>query len=154
MIFIEKVIRQFEKYAIAHALVGGHAVALHGAVRGTIDVDFVISWSKENLKLVEKALMEIGLTSRIPITPEKLFHNKEEYIKNKNLIAWNFINPTQPMEIVDIIITWNLQKHMIQQIPFRKTKVNVLAKKYLIAMKRASPREQDLIDAEALEEIS
>ena len=81
--FIERVIGQFDKYRIPYAVVGGHAVALHGAVRGTVDIDFIITWSLENLKLVESSLKEIGLRPRLPITAQDLFHFREEYIKNK-----------------------------------------------------------------------
>ncbi|MCY4643420.1 MAG: hypothetical protein OXB88_02280 [Bacteriovoracales bacterium] len=151
--FLEKVIGQFEKYRIPYALVGGHAVALHGAVRGTIDLDFIITWSLRNLQLVESALSEIGLVPRLPITPEDLFNFKQEYIDNKNLIAWSFVNPDHPVEMVDIVITWNLKKNMIDRMKLKTRRINVLAKKHLIAMKKSSTREQDSIDARILEQL-
>jgi len=88
--FIKKVVGQLDKYNIPYALVGGYAVALHGAVRGTVDVDIVISWSLENLKLVELSLSEIGLSSKLPISAEDVFKFREQYIKEKNLIGWSF----------------------------------------------------------------
>ena len=151
--FIEKVVQQFEKCRIPYAIVGGHAVALHGVVRGTVDVDFVITWSLKNLKLVESSLAKLGLVPRLPVTAQDLFNFREEYITNKNLIAWNFINPNNPLEMVDIIITWNLKPNMIERISVKNKKMNILAKKYLIAMKKSSPRKQDSIDAQALEQL-
>src|SRR2546425_736792 len=37
-----RVARAFDRARLPYALVGGFAVALHGAVRGTVDVDLVI----------------------------------------------------------------------------------------------------------------
>ena len=151
--FIKKVIGQLEKYHIPYALVGGYAVALHGAVRGTVDVDFVISWSLKNLKLVEQSLSEIGLKSKLPISAEDIFNSRDQYIKEKNLIGWNFFNPDNPLEIVDVIITYDLQENMIQIVDVKDKKINILAKKYLIEMKKSSGREQDVIDIKALEQL-
>ena len=151
--FIKKVVGQLEKYKIPYALVGGYAVALHGAVRGTVDVDFIISWSLKNLKSVELSLGEIGLKARLPIGAEDIFNFKENYIKEKNLIAWNFFNPDNPLEVVDVIIVYDLKKNMIKEIDVKGKKMNILAKKYLIEMKKSSGREQDLIDVKALEQL-
>ena len=151
--FIKRVVSQLEKYKVPYALVGGYAVALHGAVRGTVDVDFIISWSLKNLQAVELSLCEIGLRPRLPINAEDIFNFREKYLKEKNLIGWNFFNPNNPLEIVDIIIVYNLQKNMIKEIDVKGKKINILAKKYLIEMKKSSGREQDLIDIKALEQL-
>ena len=82
--FIQKVVSQLEKYNILYALVGGYAVALHGAVRGTVDIDIVISWSLKNLKLIKKFLNEINLQPQLSLDVEDLFKFKEKYIKEKN----------------------------------------------------------------------
>ena len=151
--FIEKVVGQLEKYKIPYALVGGYAVALHGAVRGTVDVDFVISWSLKNLQSVELSLSEIGLRSRLSTSAEDIFNFRDKYIKEKNLIDWSFFNPDNPLEIVDVIIVYDLQKNMIKKISVKDKTMNILAKKYLIEMKKSSGREQDLIDIKALEQL-
>jgi hypothetical protein len=88
-----KICRALADHKVPFAIVGGHAVALHGAVRGTVDIDFVIQWNKANLQQTEQALAEPGLTSILPTTTEDVFNNHEEYIKQRNLIAWNFYNP-------------------------------------------------------------
>lgn len=150
---IIKVTSILDKHKIPYAIVGGHAVALHGAVRGTVDIDFITKWNLKNLKAIEKALNEIGLNSRLPIMAEDLFKFKKEYIKNKNLIAWNFINPINPIEQIDIIITLDLKDVKIKKIKVKNKTLNVIAKKDLIQMKKQSGRAQDLIDIEALEKL-
>ena len=41
---ITQLCHSLEEHQIRYALVGGYAVALYGAVRGTVDIDFVIEW--------------------------------------------------------------------------------------------------------------
>src|ERR1700722_19657761 len=106
---IHNICSALDKAGVAYAIVGGYAVALHGAIRGTVDVDVVVQWSLKNLQDTEKAFKQIGLVSLIPITAETLFHFRDEYIQNRNLIAWNFYDPSNPLNQVDIIINYDLK---------------------------------------------
>lgn len=151
--FIHQVCAVLEKAKVPYAVVGGYAVALHGAIRGTVDIDIVIHWTLENLKKVEKAFKEMGLVSLIPIDAINLFHFKEEYMKKKHLIAWNFYDPLNPGHQIDIIINYDLKGASTQVIATKLGKVKVLAKKELIAMKKRSNRPQDKEDVKALESL-
>ncbi len=151
--FIVKTCRIFDKYNIPYALVGGHAVNLHGAIRGTLDIDFIIKWSLETLVQCEKALNEIGLVSRVPINASDVYKFRDEYIKRKNMIAWNFINPSNPSELIDIIITTPLKRQKVINKRIKGFDVKVLSKDDLIKMKKKSGRTQDLVDIEALEKL-
>lgn len=151
--FIHKVCEALRKEKIPYAIVGGFAVAFHGVIRGTVDVDFVISWSLKNLKKVEKALNGIGLVSLHPINAESVFHFREEYIKNRNMIAWNFYDRTNPLNQVDIVISYNLEDGHIKTIRTPAGNINILAKEDLIKMKKASGRIQDLEDVKSLEAL-
>ena len=57
--FLEKVCKCLESNHVRYAVVGGYAVALHGAPRGTLDVDFIISLKEQTYIAVEKALKSI-----------------------------------------------------------------------------------------------
>ena len=87
--FIKKVIDKLNKYKIPYAVVGGHAVALHGVVRGTVDLDLVVEWKLKYLELAKQALEEIGMKPNLPISPQKLFEKRDYFIKEKNIIAWD-----------------------------------------------------------------
>ena len=50
--FLIKVVDKLREKNIPYAIVGGHAVALHGAVRGTLDIDLIIKWTLKNLFLI------------------------------------------------------------------------------------------------------
>ena len=107
MVFLEKLCQQFAAAKLDYALVGGHAVALHGAVRGTVDIDFVFKWEKETLIRAERVLSKLGLVSRLPIVANDVFEFRDEYINNRNLIAWNFYHPNDASQQVDIIINYD-----------------------------------------------
>lgn len=151
--FIHKVCAALEQAKIPYAIVGGYAVALHGAVRGTIDIDIVIKWSLKNLQNVEIVLKELGLVSLHPITADNVFHFRDEYIQNRNLIAWNFYDPTNHAYQIDIIISYDLAHAKTKTIVTPSGSIKILSRDDLIKMKKASGRPQDLIDVDALESL-
>ena len=148
-----RVARAFDRTRVPYALVGGYAVALHGAVRGTVDVDLVIRLRESDFLRAERALMSLGLHSRLPVTAAEVFRYREEYIRNRSLTAWSFVNPTLPSEIVDVILTEDLAKMKVRRIKVRSQTVRVASIEDLIRMKRSSGRPQDLEDVEALRRL-
>lgn len=150
---IEKVCNKLAAKEIPFAVVGGYAVALHGAVRGTIDLDLIIRQTKRSYIQVAEALSELGFTSQLPVTAEEVFNFRLEYIKNRNLIAWSFINPSNPSEVVDIIITHDLTKLKTVVKHSRQLAIPVLAIDDLIKMKSSTGRDQDKADIAALERL-
>jgi len=151
--FLLTLINALDKHKVKYALVGGYAVALHGAVRGTVDVDIVIPRKQSAFNKTEQALMELGLQPRLPVSADDVFLFREEYIKNKNLTAWSFSNPDNPTEIMDIILTEDLNdmKPVIKNVMGKNIRVADIAS--LIAMKTRSGRPQDIEDVKALEKI-
>lgn len=149
--FIIKMCRALEDAKVPYAIVGGYAVALHGVVRGTVDIDLVIKWSLKNLKKTEETFKKLGLRSALPISAESIFHNLEEYIEKRNLLAWNFYNPSNYAEQVDLIIAYDLKKATTKVVHTASGDVRILSRKDLIEMKRRSGRPQDLEDIRALE---
>jgi hypothetical protein len=89
----------------------------------------------------------------LPVVAREVFEFREEYISRRNLVAWSFTNPANPLEVVDIIITHDLARMKSETMRIRGKRVEVLSIRDLIAMKRASGRDQDLEDVKALEEI-
>ena len=147
--WIKEVCGALGKAKVAFAIAGGYAVALHGAVRGTIDLDIVLRLEKAQYLSAEAALKAMGLQPRLPVTAAEVFEFREEYIKNRNLVAWSFVNPRDPSQIVDIVLTRDLAKMRTKKIDG----LPVLAKADLVAMKKESGRPQDLADIEALESL-
>lgn len=151
--FIRNIIGALEKHRVRYALVGGHAVALHGAVRGTVDIDIVIDLRKKSLAAAETALQELGLESRLPVTASEVYKFRKEYIQNRNLIAWSFINSNNPLEVVDILITEDLNNIKTIKKQAFGMNIKVVAIPDLIAIKKKAGRPQDIEDIKALEKL-
>lgn len=152
--FVIQLANALNAHAVKYALVGGYAVALHGAVRGTVDIDIVIPLKQMAFNNAEQALKTLGLQPRLPVSADDVFLFREEYIKNKNLIAWSFVNPDKPTEVVDIIITEDLKdmKPVVKNIMGTNIRIADIAS--LIAMKTRSGRPQDIEDVKALERLT
>lgn len=87
MSYLERICSALEEAGVEYALVGGYAVALHGAVRGTIDINIALSWKLDNISRAQDASNGAGLVSQLPFTAEDMYHFRKEYIENRNLIA-------------------------------------------------------------------
>jgi hypothetical protein len=153
MSFLSRVCRSLAGKSVRYAVVGGHAVALHGAVRGTVDIDIALTWDLRSLRAAERTLAEMGLVSRLPVGADDVFQFRDEYVRNRNLVAWNFYNPENLTEQVDIVITYDLKGKKRHRIGTADGPVYILSRTDLIAMKRASGRPQDIEDADALERL-
>lgn len=151
--FLLAISKALEKNHIDYALVGGYAVALHGAVRGTLDVDLVLSLDKKSLNKAEEIFLQMGLVSRLPVTADEIFEFRKEYIAKRNLVAWSFVDPNQPINLLDIIITHDVKDLSVVTFSIQGLPVRVASVSSLIKMKQESGRPQDLEDIKALQMI-
>lgn len=143
-----EIVDAFEKEKIKYAIVGGYALALHGLVRATVDIDIVLSLKLKDYELAEKALKSIGLTSRLPIRAQDVIKMREEYIQNRNLIAWSFVDYKDPSRQLDILINKDVSAMDIQKISVAGRKINTASLRELLKMKLEAGRPQDLVDVE------
>jgi len=151
--FINKVIQALESNRVNYVVVGGYAVALHGAVRGTVDIDLAIALNMQSFENTEKAMINIGLQALLPVNAKDVFNFREEYIRNRNLIAWSFSNPDNPLEIVDILITEDASSiETVDKKAFGRV-IRIASIPDLIRMKRESNRPQDIEDIKSLEQL-
>lgn len=151
--FLISLVRALDRAKVAYAIAGGYAVNLHGVVRGTVDIDVVLQISLKDFLKAEVALTELGLASRLPVNAKDVFTFREEYIAKRNLIAWSFVNPNNPAELVDILINQDLSELKVKKVALGRQEIRIVALKDLIEMKRASGRPQDLEDVRALEKL-
>ena len=138
---------------VAYALVGGYAVALHGAICGTMDVDLILRLEEQQFVAAERALKTIDLVPRLPVSALEVFRFRAEYISNRNLTAWSFVNPASPSELVDVILTHDLNEiqTIIKKVQGRSIRVASIDD--LIKMKKQSGRPQDKEDVRALTKL-
>lgn len=151
--FLLEVVAALNHERVPYAVAGGYAVALHGAVRGTVDIDFVISLRPKHLAGAELALNSIGLTSRIPVTHSEISKFRKEYIQKRSLIAWGFIGQNDRTRMVDLLLTEDVSKHTHVTKQVQGVNVEILSIPSLIKIKKSAGRPQDLEDIKALEKL-
>jgi len=83
-----------------------------------------------------------------------VFQFRDEYVENRDLIGWNFYNPSNPAEQVDLVITDDLKGKKVVTVDTAAGPVRILGRRELIEMKRLSGWPQDVEDANALDKLS
>ena len=151
--FVLKVIEALDKYKVQHALIGAYALAFHGVVRATMDVDIAILLNLKQLKNTETALKSLGLTSRLPLNAKEVASFRKEYIEKRNLIAWSFIDFKDPARVVDILLTETLKAFSVEKFNFKNHKISVVSLKDLLKLKQKSKRLKDQLDIQSIKEL-
>lgn len=144
--FVMDVVAEFSRRKIKFALVGGYALALHGIVRATMDVDLVLGLSSKSLHEAESALKALGLTSRIPVKASDIAEFRTEYIKNRNLLAWSFVDFNDPTRQVDLLIVLGIEEIKVEKVSFGGKTIPVASLEDLLKMKLSANRPEDQND--------
>lgn len=143
---IQKDFKEFFALLNAHkvefVIVGGYALAYHGAPRYTGDIDILVRTGKSNAGKVLKALSEFGFSGL-------------------DLSADDFSSPDRVVQLglppirIDILtsltgVTWQDATAETLDLDYDGIPVRVIGRNALIANKVATGRTQDLADVEAL----
>lgn len=132
------------EHKVEYLIVGGYALAFHGAPRFTGDIDVFVHPTQENAKRILDALTAFG------------FHFS-------NLDAGDFEAPDKVVQLgvppvrVDLItsisgVTWEQAQAHKEPGVFGDVPVAYIGRAEFVANKRASARKKDLADLEALGE--
>jgi len=130
----KELLELFNIHKVEYLIVGGYALAFHGAPRFTGDIDLLVKADTENAKRILSALEEFGFGSM-------------------ELSEVDFISPN-PVR-VDIMtsitaVDWEKAQANKVQSSYGDTPTYFISKADFIANKRALGRKKDLADLEAL----
>jgi hypothetical protein len=154
MILYEEILREFQKKKVKYILVGGMAFNLLGGNRGTLDMDIIVEMSDTNLRKIVMIMKKAGYHVKQPVNPLLIADKKtrQDWIKNKNMKAFNFYKDERRYEEVDIVIDSPVDfKDAIKNaIKFKlgNLSLTIISPKDFIKMKKASGRDKDLRDIE------
>lgn len=155
----EDLLLELNRNKVDYVVIGGVALVLHGVVRLTVDLDLMLSMDEKNLKKLLVVMEKLGYKPNLPIEGDELLDSskRDEWVKNKNMLAFSFINPASALALVDIMVNQpvdykELKKHCVE-IGLRDIKIPVASVADLIKLKKISAREQDMADIEALKKI-
>jgi hypothetical protein len=136
-------VRAFSDQGVEFLVVGAHALAAHGHVRATKDLDIWIRPSLENAERAYRALAVFGA----PLTELNVEDLTIEGTVFQIGVAPNRIDVLTEIDGVEFEEAW--RDRMVTR--FGGEPVAVLSKEHLIRNKRAAGRLQDLADIERLE---
>ena len=134
---------EFNVQGVEYLVVGAHALAAHGHVRATKDLDVWVRPDAENAKRVFRALKEYG-------TP---LQDLTEADLAKQGTVFQIGLPPLRIDVITAIdgVSFDEAWSARLQTHFAGEPVAVLSKEHLIRNKRATGRTQDLADVEWLE---
>ncbi len=137
---------EFNAKGVEYLVVGAHALAAHGHVRATKDLDVWVRPDASNARRVMEALKAFG---------SPLQDLSEEDLSQPGLVFQIGVPPVRidivtAVDGLDFAEAWTARV----QIMFSDQNVAVPSREHLIQNKRAAGRTQDLADAEWLESHS
>jgi hypothetical protein len=125
-------------------LVGGHAVALHGAPRATLDLDVFVGNDAANLSALEAALYSFGFPEYARATSHLASGERFLMIGEKPLRI-DILNAVDGLTFDE---AWSSRV----EVPFGSEKLSVIGLDALVKNKSKSGRTKDLLDIELLRE--
>jgi len=145
---VQEDFREFLELLNAHEvqflIVGGYALAFHGAPRFTGDIDVFVKPDNANAKRIINALADFGFSS-LNLTINDF--------KDQNKVIQLGLPPVR-IDIITSIsgVTWEEADASKEPGLFGDVSVSYIGKKQFITNKRATGRKKDLADIEALGE--
>ncbi|MCU0593547.1 MAG: nucleotidyltransferase family protein [Desulfobacterales bacterium] len=132
----------FNKNSVEYVIVGGYALAFHGAPRYTGDLDIFVSVRKDNAHRIMQALNEFGFGS-VGLSPQ-------DFNEPKNVIQLGY--PPVRIDIVTSISGVSWEEAFQNRVSGRYGDIAVyyIGREQFIKNKRAVGRKKDLADLEAL----
>lgn len=127
-------------------LIGGYALAVHGYVRATDDLDVLVRPTRANAERVFRALVSFGAPIEAHAVTEGLF--AAERYGYRMGIHPNVIELLTTIDGVSFDEAW--EGHRVTEIDGRE--IPVIGRRALLANKRAAGRPQDLADVAWLEQ--
>ena len=145
---VQKDFREFlellNEHEVTFIIVGGYALAFHGAPRFTGDIDVFVKPNQENAKRIIDALVDFGFSS-LDITID-------DFLDQNKVIQLGL--PPVRIDLITSLsgVSWEEANDSKEQGFFGDVPVAYIGKKQFIINKRATGRKKDLADLESLGE--
>lgn len=154
-----EIFKALNQAQVSYLVAGGIAVNLHGVERATADLDLVVHLEEANVRKFAAVMTELGYCPKVPVKAEALAdaQQRQMWIDKKNMIVFSFINPNEPLELIDIFVEHPLpfeamyDKRVVRQA--FGTQIPVMSIDDLIVIKMEAGRPKDLFDVSLLQPL-
>lgn len=155
---IEAIVVALNAARVRYLIVGGLAVAAHGYVRFTADLDLVLDPDSESLGRAVRALTDLGYTPRapVPFTDFQSAEKRRGWVQDKGLTVFSLFSRQHPATELDLFVEPPFDFDRAYADSSRMEVAPGVAATFvgradLIEMKRRAGRPQDLEDIAGLE---
>jgi hypothetical protein len=140
----KELLELFNKHKVEYLIVGGYALAFHGAPRFTGDIDLFVRPVRENAERILAALNEFGFGS--------LDLSESDFTKPGMVVQLGV--PPVRIDIISKVSGVSWEKADAGKVPgfYGQTPAFFISREDFIANKRATGRKKDAADIEALGE--
>jgi hypothetical protein len=140
----KELLESFNTRKVEYIIVGGYALAFHGAPRFTGDIDLLVKPDAENARRILAALNDFGFGA--------LNLNESDFTRQGNVVQLGV--PPVRIDIVTSLTGVDWDKAQAGKVAgdYGGVSVHFLGKKEFILNKKATGRKKDLADIEALDE--
>lgn len=158
MVPYKAVFQALEASGVRYLVAGGVALNLHQIARLTVDLDLIVHLETSNVQKFVRAMTGLGFRPKVPVDPMDFADpaRREAWIAEKGMIVFSFVNPNNPMEIVDIFVREPkpFEAMYARRVEVRvfETVIPILSIADLRALKEEAGRPKDLYDIKLLKE--
>ena len=137
-------LESFNKHRVEYVIVGGYALAFHGAPRYTGDLDIFVDASEDNARRILNALTEFGFGS--------VGLSLQDFTEPNKVVQLGY--PPVRIDLVTSIsgVSWEEAFQYRVTGKYGDLTVFYIGRKQFVINKRAVGRKKDLADLEALTE--
>jgi hypothetical protein len=153
----EALATSLESAGVRYLVAGGLAVAAHGYLRFTKDVDIVIRLIPDNIEKAFAALASLGYRPNVPITKEQFANSalRNSWVRDKGMQVLQFWSDAHRETSVDVFVSepfdFDAEYGAALLSPLNEDlTVRFVSYPTLIRMKEAAGRPQDRADIEQL----
>ncbi len=153
------IFRALNNEGVRYIVAGGMAVNLHGIPRMTYDIDLILDLEKDNLSQFLSLVKGWGFKPKIPvdIMDFTVEDNRTDWIQNRQMKAFNLVNPEWAISEIDILIdtpvTYLEASGEVVHFELNDILVPTISIDHLIEMKEKADRAQDRADVQHLKRI-
>ena len=157
---LRAILGALETARVRYIIIGGIAVAAHGYVRYTVDLDLVIALDPENVLAAAGALGGLGYRSMLPVKLEDLGNPeiRHRWAREKGMVVFQLVSDQHQETPVDIFVTppfdFDVQHARALRLKLAgNVDAVVLALDELVRMKSQVDRPKDQLDVDQLRRI-
>lgn len=157
---VAEIVRSLNEAGVRYLIAGGLAVAAHGHLRFTADVDVMIGLDADNVARAIAALSRLDYRPRAPVALEAFADpvQRASWVRERNMTVFSLFSAAHPATEIDVFVEPPLDfQHAYANRVDMELAPGLLApfvgRADLLGMKRVAGRSQDLADIDALEAL-